>query len=62
MTDNTGFIYLAAPYSTGLIATSPTVRRVAMLRRRHRIDTAAAALYPERRLLLDVATMLSGLK
>ena len=31
MTDNPGFIYLAAPYSTGLIATSPTLRRVAML-------------------------------
>ena len=47
MTDNTGYIYLAAPYSTGLIATSPPARRAAMLRRRHRIDTAAAQLIRE---------------
>ena len=39
-----GYIYLAAPYSTGLIETSPTLRHAAMLRRRRRIDTAAAEL------------------
>lgn len=44
MNTNPGYIYLAAPYSTGLIETSLTLRYAAMARRQKLINMAAAQL------------------